>query len=76
MPIAETIPTRVEYYKFTGQPRREWPKWLKVFNSLSKDREGRIAVATYDTPDGKPEWYRWYDEDKFLGQFRQIKVAD
>lgn len=70
--VAETISTRIEYYKYEGQPRDQWPKWLQdafpVETLVSK--AGRIATAHYDTKDGEPEWYRWYDEDQFWRRYR------
>lgn len=69
--IARTRSTSIEYYEYEGQPREEWPMWLQAaFKTLDPNtKAGRIATAHYDTKDGEPEWYRWYDADKFWQQY-------
>lgn len=76
MPLAETIPSQIEYYEYSGQPRDEWPDWLKAqFHISPLNRKGHIATAHFDNDDGKPEWYRWFEPDQFWRNFRQVTQA-
>lgn len=71
--VAETIPSRVEYFEFNNQPREQWPTWLQaVFAALPETRAGLIATAYYETDSGEPEWWRWFEPQGFFSRFRQI----
>ena len=69
--LAETIPSSIEYYEFNNQPWSDWPKWLQeAFPAIASVKAGKIATAHYETRDGEPEWYRWYDAEDFWRKYR------
>ena len=74
MPIAETIPERIAYYEFKGQPREEWPTWLSAaFTELPASRSGLIATAHFAWAEENPDWYRWYEPKRFWQIYRAVE---
>lgn len=59
-------------YRYKGQPRSEWPAWLRKHYSgpvnVAIDKQvGRIAVAATDN--GKKEFWRWFNPGVFRDQY-------
>lgn len=59
-------------FRYSGQPYKEWPRWLQTHYSgqLTSSMDsyvGRVAVASKEN--GRKTFWRWFDSDKFREMF-------